>query len=122
MIYYLVAPLFLLASIVLLFIGVRQDKAWALYSTKVSWIIILVVSFYLTLLAWKGRAYGENWDMIGVIFIVWPITVVVVLLAAAELFMLRGRQDRHVRVFRFLAIAVSTLMVVLSVSVLLIWR
>ena len=68
------------------------------------------------MLAWQGRVYGENWDMVGILFIVWPITLVVVLLAVAEFFMLRGREDREAKHFRILAVVLSSLMLILSAS------
>lgn len=117
---YIVVPPILLVSITLLFIGVRQDKAWALYSLKAIWILALMVAFHFTFQAWKGSAYSENWEMIGVIIFVWPITGFVALLAAAEIFMLRGRRNTHARISRLLAIAISSLLVVLSVSALIV--
>lgn len=113
---YLIAPPLLLVSIALLLFGVRQGNAWALYVLKASWIVGLLVAFHFTFQAWKGSAYSENWEMIGVIIIVWPITGFVVIFAAAELFMLRGRRDRDARLCRSLAIAISSLLLALSLS------
>ena len=87
---------------------------------KASWLPGLGIAFHFTLQAWKGSAYSENWEMISVIYIVWPITIFVALLAAAEVFMLRRRQDRHARICRILAIAISALLVILSLSALVV--
>ncbi|MCF8179671.1 MAG: hypothetical protein K9J74_14280 [Sulfuritalea sp.] len=113
---YLVGPPLLLVSIVLLLFGVHQDKPWALYLLKASWIAGLLVAFHFTIQAWQGSAYSENWEMIGVIIFVWPITGFVAIFAAAEIFMLRRRRDRHARICRFLAITISSLLLVLSLS------
>ena len=117
---YIVGPPILLASIALLFIGVHWDKAWALYLLKASWIFGLMVAFYFTYQAWEGSAYSENWEMIGVILFVWPITGFVALLSAAEILMLRGKRNRHAKAFRFLATVISTLLIVLSLSALIV--
>ena len=114
---YAIAPLFLLISIVLLRIGLRKNEPWALFAMKACWGIVLAVSSYLTYKAWQGQAYGgENWDMVGIIFIVWPITLLIVLLTAIEFFKLKSRQDQHAKTFRLLAIIISILMIALSLS------
>ena len=119
MIYVLLPPV-ALASIALLLIGVLLEKPWALYLLKATWILGLAIAFHFTLQAWKGSAYSENWEMIAVFYIVWPITGFVTLLAAAELFMLRRKRDGHAKILRFLAILIPGLLLALSASALIV--
>lgn len=112
----IIIPPLIVVSIILLVLGKEPSQPWALYVLKFSWLAGLGVAGYFTMQAWGGSAHSENWAMIGMIFIVWPITGFVSILAIAELLILRGRVDRHARCCRFLAILISGLLIILSVS------
>lgn len=115
MIYLAGFPL-VLVSAVLLIVGGVHGKPWALYSLKTIWFALSAIAVSFTMEAWKGSSYSENWEMIGVIFIVWPITGLVCLSVVAELFILRGKQDFHSKLCRALALFFASFLIVLSVS------
>ncbi len=115
MIYLAGLPL-VLVSALLLVVGGVYGKPWALYSLKVIWFALSAIAVPFTLDAWKGSSYSENWEMIGVFVIVWPITGLVCLSVVAELFILRGKRDFHSRLCRTLAWFFAVLLIILSVS------
>ncbi len=119
MAYYFVAPVVIL-SVACLLIGTLKERPWALYLLDLSWLFYLAVAIDITLDVWKGRSYSEHWEMIGVLFFVWPITGFVVVLAVAEILLLRGKTGPHIRVLRVLAVVIPALLTALSVAALII--
>lgn len=113
---YLVGFPLLVVSIVLLVMGGASSKAWALYALKMIWVLLTAVAAYVVGEAWKGSAYSENWEMIGVIFIAWPAAGFVVLSAGVEMLLLKGRRDLHAKINRLLSAIIVLVLVVLAIS------
>lgn len=113
---YSLGPLLVLVSIALLTLGGRQGKPWALYVLKAIWVALAAIALFFTVEAWKGSAYSENWEMIGVIFIAWPISGFISLSAIAEMILLKGKRDRHARINRWLSAFFAVFMVLLALS------
>jgi hypothetical protein len=116
--YWIVVPLFLGAVAALMVAGIAARLPWALYVLNVLWFCGLVVAAYLTFLAWRDRIYSENWAMYGVIFFVWPYTLLVELLGGLELFLLRGDRSAHAARVRLMTLLCMGCLGVLSVVML----
>ena len=117
---YALAPVLLAVSLVFQFIGLRQNKSWALNATQLCWLLILVVAGYLTVLAWSGSASGKNMHMIGLMFIVWPVSLVMLFQTGMVYTSLRSRTDPDAKRIRVVAMITATGMVLMSLSGLLI--
>ena len=118
MIYLAAVPLFL-ATVALLIMGAVYSKPWALYLLKTLWVVLCGVALFFTVAAWRESSYSENWAMIGVIIIVWPIAGFVCLSVLAELLLLRRKRDPHTRLCRTLALLIASFLIVLSLSTLI---
>ena len=98
--FYPLAVVFLLLSVLLLLVGTIGRRYTALYVLKCVWFLGLLLAVYLTLGAWKERSYSENWAAFGVLFFVLPFTGLVLLQGIAEFILLRGRHDPHAKTAR----------------------
>ncbi|SLM32035.1 membrane hypothetical protein [Desulfamplus magnetovallimortis] len=115
MLYSLALPLCLI-SIGLLVTGVIQEKHWRLYLLKLVWLILSIFAAYFAYEAWKGSIYSENWAMIGVIFIVWPISGFIFLSSALEIFLLRKKREYHARINKYLSLFFIIIVLLISFS------
>ncbi len=112
---YPIAVAFLLLSIALLLVGTVGRKYTALYVLKCVWLPGLLLAAYLTLDAWRGRSYGDNWAALGVLIFVLPYTGAVAFLGVLELILLRGRHGPHAKAARIATAVFVALLVIFSV-------
>ena len=112
---YPVALLLMIVVVALLVLGSVLGKTWALYFLKGLWIVLIAIAGHFTFEACKGSIYSENWEMLGVIFIVWPITGFVCLATVVELVLIRKGRDIHSRINRVIALLTAGFLMVLSV-------
>jgi hypothetical protein len=118
-VYLLLLPIVFATVAGLLTVGTRERGYWALYALNGLWLCGLVVAVYLSALAWQGSAHSENWAMYGVIFFVWPYSILVTILGGLEVFLLRTRTDPHATRCRRLTCLIIVVLLVLSASTLL---
>ena len=115
----LVGITLVVVSVVLAVIGARENNEWALFAVNLLWILGAVVAGYFTYMAWIDRVHSENWAMIGVIFFVWPYTLVASVLGTIEFVLLRKRRGRAVAIARATTIACIVFLIAMSVMGLL---
>lgn len=102
--------LFIVCSLIALIIGLRSQNTTLLFALNMFWSSGSLLSAYLTGLVWQDRNYSENWAMIAFIFFVLPYILLTAGMISAELFFIRGWEDRPAKLLRLSGIVLLIFM------------
>jgi len=103
--------LFILSSIVWLFISINGRKEIGLFILNLYWWLGSIVPAYFAWLTWQDRGYSENWAMIGFMMFSLPYLVITGVMIVAELIFIRKWQGGKTKTIKMTALSLLIFLV-----------
>ena len=100
----------------LLVVGIGARRYWALDVLNGFYALGLFYAIHLTVQVWREADYSENWAMYGMLFFVWPYSVLVVLLGGIEMALVWRNPHPRVQRARRLVASIMAVLIGLSLS------
>ncbi|MTW23155.1 hypothetical protein [Allochromatium palmeri] len=112
----IVLPLAILLVSALLVVGIGARRYWALDVLNGLYMLGLFYAIHLTVQVWRDADYSENWAMYGMLFFVWPYSLLVALLGGLEIALVWRNPHPRVQRARRLVAGIMAVLIGLSLS------
>ncbi len=109
---YLIVFIIVIFSIILLILGLSRKKTIYLLILNFTWWACALFSAYFVIVAFKDRAYSENWALIDLIIFSLPIILLTLIMLAIELFFLYKNKMLHFSLLTASSISLAVFLIV----------